>query len=157
MRVKSGSDVKLILVNASDSVLKGDVARIDFDAANGMAKDVKAVSVVPVNNGEGRVRILPSEYFIGDMEAGDVFSASFDVDTSELSTGDNRISFKLTFRDINSGRIYETAGYDVNIEVKEPQKDALPGRSMAFVAIPVILLSLVAVVWVRGKKKRKIE
>jgi len=134
--------------------LKGEVAKIDFDVANGMPKDVKAVSVVPVSNEDGRVSILPSEYFIGDMEVGDVFSASFDVDTSELSAGDNRIAFKLAFRDINTDRIYETRGYEVHIEVKEPQKDALPAMSMSFVALPAILLSVIAVVWVRVKHRR---
>jgi hypothetical protein len=153
--VRSSADVRLILVDAPESVLKGEVAKIDFDVANGMPKDVKAVSVVPVSSGEGRVRILPSEYFIGDMEAGDVFSASFDVDSSELSAGENRIPFKLAFRDIDTDRIYETVGYEVRIEVKEPQKDALPAMSMSFVALPVILLSVVAVVWVRVKHRRK--
>ena len=153
--VRSNADVRLILVDAPKSVLKGEVAKIDFDVANGMPKDVKAVSVVPVSNGEGRVRILPSEYFIGDMEAGDVFSASFDVDTSELNAGENRIAFKLAFRDIDTDKIYETVGYEVRIEVKEPQKDALPAMSMSFVALPVILLSVVAVVWVRVKHRRK--
>ncbi len=138
--------------------MKGDVAKIDFDVANGMAKEIKAVSVMPVSNEEGGVNILPSEYFIGDMEAGDVFSASFDVDTSELSVGDNRIAFKLAFKDINTDRTYETPGYEVHIEVKEPQKNALPAMSMSFVAIPVILLSIVAVVWVRVKqRKRSVE
>lgn len=153
--VRSNADVRLILVDAPKSVLKGEVAKVDFDVANGMPKDVKAVSVVPVSNGEGRERILPSEYFIGDMEAGDVFSASFDVDTRELSAGENRIAFKLAFRDIDTDRIYETAGYEVRIEVKEPQKDALPAMSMSFVALPVILLSVVAVVWIRVKHRRK--
>jgi len=153
--VRSNADVRLILVDAPKSVLKGEVAKIDFDVANGMAKDVKAVSVVPVSNEMGRVRILPSEYFIGDMEAGDVFSASFDVDTRELSAGENRIAFKLAFRDIDTDGIYETAGYEVRIEVKEPQKDALPAISTSFVALPVILLAVVAVVWVRVKHRRK--
>ncbi len=151
--VRSNADVRLILVDVPKSVLKGEITKIDFDVANGMPKGVKAVSVLPVSNGEGRVRVLPSEYFIGDMEAGDVFSASFDVDTRELSAGENRIAFKLAFRDIDSDRIYETEGYDVSIEVKEPQKDALP--AMSFFALPAILLSVVAVVWLRVKHRRK--
>jgi hypothetical protein len=153
--VRSNADIRLILVDAPKSVLKGEVVKIDFDVANGMPKDVKAVSVVPVSNAEGRVRILPSEYFIGDMEAGDVFSASFDLDTSELNAGENRIAFKLAFRDIDTDKIYEIVGYEVHMEVKEPQKDALPAMSMSFVALPVILLSVVAVVWVRVKHRRK--
>ena len=155
--VRGSADLRLILVDVPKSVLKGEVAKIDFDVANGLPKDVKAVSVVPVSNGGVRERILPSEYFIGDMEAGDVFSASFDVDTSELNAGENRIAFKLAFRDVSTDKTYETAGYEVRIEVKEPQKDALTAMSMSmsFLAISVILLSVVAVVWVRLKQRRR--
>ena len=121
--VRSIADVKLILVNAPEFVFKEDVAKIEFDVANGMAKDIKAVSVVPAIEG---LRILPSEYFIGDMEVGDVFSASFDVYTSNLHIGDTEIPFKLVFRDVDTDKRHETAGYEVHIAVREPQKSELP-------------------------------
>ena len=57
------------------------------------------------------------------------------------------------FRDVNTDKISETAGYEVRIEVKEPQKDAL--LPMSFVALPVILLAVIAVVWVRVKVKQR--
>ena len=72
--VTSIADVRLILVNAPESFFKDDAAKIEFDVANGMTKDIKAVSVIPA--AIAGLRILPSEYFIGDMEVGDVFSAS---------------------------------------------------------------------------------
>ncbi|MHC1611457.1 MAG: COG1361 S-layer family protein [Candidatus Methanospirareceae archaeon] len=148
--VKSSSDVKLILVNAPEYVFKNDVARIDFDVANGMAKDIKAVSVVPAMEG---LKILPSEYFIGDMEAGDVFSASFDLHTSDLNAGDLRIPFKVLFKDVDTGKQYETEGYEVHVEVKESQKSELPNQ-MLLGAILVILLLVVVVVWMRVKRRR---
>lgn len=149
--VKSSSDVKLILVNAPEFVFKGDVARIDFDVANGMAKDIKAVSVVPAISGN---KILPSEYFIGDMEAGDVFSASFDFHTSDLSVGETTIPFKVLFKDVNTDRQYETEGYEVHVEVKEPQKSELPNQ-MLFGALLVILVLVVVAVWMKVKRKRR--
>jgi len=148
--VRSIADVKLILVNAPEEIDKGDVAKIDFDVANGMTKDIKAVSVVPVMEG---VRILPSEYFIGDMEVGDVFSASFDVYTSDLRTGDTGILFKLVFRDVDTDKIYETAGYEVHVEVREQQKSELP-NPVLFVALLAILLFVAVLVGVRVKRKR---
>jgi len=148
--VKSSSDVKLILVNAPEFVLKGDVARIDFDVANGMAKNIKAVSVVPAIEG---LKILPSEYFIGDMEAGDVFSASFDIHTSDLSVGETTIPFKVLFKDVDTDKQYEAEGYEVHVEVKEPQKSELPNQ-MLLGAMLVILVLVVVVVWVRVKRKR---
>lgn len=148
--VKSCLDVRLILVNAPEFVLKGDVARIDFDVANGMAKNIKAVSVVPAIEG---LKILPSEYFIGDMEAGDVFSASFDVHTSDLNIGDTAIPFKVLFKDVDTDRQYETEGYEVHVEVKEPQKSELPNQ-MLFGALLLILVLAAVVVWIRVKRKR---
>ncbi|MGB2841957.1 MAG: hypothetical protein WBC40_05725 [Halobacteriota archaeon] len=148
--VRSIADVKLILVNAPEYVLKEDVAKIDFDVANGMVKDIKAVSVVPVMEG---VRILPSEYFIGDMEVGDVFSASFDVYTSDLRTGDTGIPFKLVFRDVDTDKIYETAGYEVHVEVREQQKSELP-NPVLFVVLLAIIVLVAVFAWVRVKRKR---
>ena len=149
--VKSIADVKLILVNAPESVLKGEIAKIEFDVANGMTKDIKAVSVFPEIEG---LRILPSEYFIGDMEVGDVFSASFDVYTRDLRIGDTEIPFKLVFRDVDTDRRYETAGYEVHIVVKESPKSELP-IPLLFVAVLVILVFVAVLVWLGVKRKRE--
>jgi len=149
--VKSSSDVRLILVNAPEFVFKGDVARIDFDVANGLAKDIKAVSVVPER---GEVKILPSEYFIGDMEAGDVFSASFDLHTNELSVGDTTVPFKLLFKDVDTDKQYETKGYEVQVEVREPQKSAVPNQTLLGGLVAILIIVGVAVI-VRKKRKSK--
>ncbi len=148
--VKSIADVRLILVNAPEFVLKGEIVKIDFDVANGMVKDIKAVSVVPAIEG---LRILPSEYFIGDMEVGDVFSASFDIYTRDLSLGDTTIPFTLLFKDVDTDKQYEMQGYEVHVEVREPQKSELPSPVL-FVALLVILLLVAVVVGVRVKRKR---
>ncbi|MEA2032085.1 MAG: hypothetical protein U9N41_00700 [Euryarchaeota archaeon] len=148
--VKSIADVKLILVNAPEFVFEGDIAKIDFDVANGMTKDIKAVSVVPAIEG---LRILPSEYFIGDMEVGDVFSASFDVYTRDLSLGETTIPFTVVFKDVDTDKQYEMQGYEVHVEVREPQKSELPSPVLLG-ALVVILLLVAVVIWVRVKRKR---
>ena len=148
--VRSIADVKLILVNAPEFVLKGEIARIDFDVANGMAKDIKAVSVMPAIEG---LRILPSEYFIGDMEVGDVFSASFDIYTRDLSIGDTTIPFTLLFKDVDTDKQYEMQGYEVHVEVREPQKSKLPSPVLIG-ALVVILVSVAVAVGVRIKRRR---
>jgi len=149
--VRSVADVKLILVNAPEFVFKGEIAKIEFDVANGMAKDIKAVSVMPAIEG---LRILPSESFIGDMEVGDIFSASFDVYTSNLSVGDTELPFKLVFRDVDTDREYETTGYEVHIEVKEPQKSELPEQTFFAVVLGIVVV-VVVLVWVGVKRRRR--
>ncbi len=148
--VKSTADVKLILVNAPEFVFKEEVAKIEFDVANGMAKDIKAVSVVPAIEG---LRILPSEYFIGDMEVGDVFSASFDLYTRDLSLGDTTIPFTVVFKDVDTDKQYETEGYEVHVEVREPQKSELPNPALSVVLLAILVLVAV-LVWVRVKRRR---
>ena len=149
--VKNIADVKLILVNTPEFVFQGEIAKIEFDVANGMAKDIEAVSVVPVIEG---LRILPSESFIGDMEVGDIFSASFDVYTSNLSVGDTELPFKLVFRDADTDREYETTGYEVHIEVKEPQKSELPEQTFFAVVLGIVVV-VVVLVWVGVKRRRR--
>ena len=152
--VKSIADVKLILVNAPEFVNKGAVAKIEFDVANGMAKDIKAVSVIQaVDNGNGGVRMLPSEHFIGDMEVGDVFSASFELYTDDLDVGDTEIPFKLMFRDLDTDKRHELPGYNLHIEVKEPQEGELP-ISLLIVALLVIIVVVAGLVWVKRKRGR---
>jgi len=152
--VKSIADVKLILVNVPEFVYKGDIAKIEFDVANGMAKDIKAVSVIQaVDNGDGGVWLLPSEYFIGDMEVGDVFSASFELYTDDLCVGDTEIPFKLVFRDLDTDKRYELPGYAVHIEVKEPQDGELP-IYLFIVALLVIIVVVAGLVWVKRKRGR---
>jgi len=137
-------------MNAPEFVLKGEIAKIEFDVANGMAKDIKAVSVVPEIE---ELRILPSEYFIGDMEVGDVFSASFDLHTSDLSAGDIKIPFTVVFKDVDTDKQYETQGYEVHVEVREPQKSELPSPVLIG-ALLVILVAVAVAVGVRVKRKR---
>jgi hypothetical protein len=142
--------VKLILVDAPDSVVKGEMAKIDFDVANGMAKDIKAVSVVPMRSG---LKLLPSEYFIGDMEVGDVFSASFELHTNDLELGETTIPFKVIFKDVSTDKQYETAGYEVQLEVKEAPKSELP-YPLLLGGIVVLVLLIVALIWLRARRKR---
>lgn len=99
-----------------------------------MPKGIKAVSVVPASE----LRIMPSEYFIGDMEADDVFSASFDVDTSDLSPGTYEIPFKLFFKDDESGRFHE-ASLNVGFDVIEASKES----NYLFVLLPALFIAVV--------------
>jgi hypothetical protein len=152
--VKSIADVKLILLNAPEFVYKGDIAKMEFDVANGMAKDIKAVSVIPaLNNGNGGARILPSEHFIGDIGAGEAYSASFELYTDDFSVGATEIPFKLVFRDLDTDKRYETPGYNLQIEVKELQESDLP-LYLFIVALLVIIVVVAGLVWAKRKRRR---
>jgi hypothetical protein len=150
---QSSADVKLILVAAPDFVYQGEVARIEFDVANGKAKDIKAVSVIPTASG---LKLLPSEYFIGDMEVGDIFSASFDLHTSDLDLGELTIPFELLYKDVETDKIYTGEGYSVTLEVREPQTSTMPATLLAGAAVLVIII-IGLMLWMRARRRRARE
>jgi hypothetical protein len=150
---QTSADVKLILVAAPDFVYQGDVARIEFDVANGKAKDIKAVSVVPTASG---LKLLPSEYFIGDMEVGDIFSASFDLHTSSMDLGEVTLPFELLYKDVETDKLYTGEGYSVTLEVREPQASTMPATLLAGAAVLVIIV-IGLVLWMRARRRRALE
>ncbi|MGC9445175.1 MAG: COG1361 S-layer family protein [Candidatus Methanospirareceae archaeon] len=148
------ADVKLILVAAPDFVYQGDIARIEFDVANGKAKDIKAVSVVPTTT--SGLKLLPSEYFIGDMEVGDIFSASFELHTSDLDVGELTIPFELRYKDVETDKVYTGEGYSVTLEVREPQASTISPTVIAGVAV-VLVVVIGLVLWIRARRRRTRE
>ncbi|UZE92722.1 MAG: hypothetical protein IB616_02680 [Methanosarcinales archaeon] len=128
--VIEGSGVKLILAEYPTSVVKGKSARIELDVVNARSSDITSVSVVPIIEG----RFTPSEVFIGTMEQDDVFSANFDVDTSDLALGTNDIGFKVTYKD---GRgFHESGAYAVSIDIVEVPVE-LPSTLLLIIFIAV--------------------
>ncbi|MDF2955014.1 MAG: hypothetical protein OD815_000630 [Candidatus Alkanophagales archaeon MCA70_species_2] len=81
---------------------------------------------------------MPSEYFIGDMDADDVFSASFDVDTSDLIAGAYEIPFKLFLKDEEGGKFYESS-LNVSFEVMAESKES----NYMLVLLPTLFVAAV--------------
>jgi len=106
--------------------------------------------VVPMRSG---LKLLPSEYFIGDMEVGDVFSASFELHTNDLELGETTIPFNVIFKDVSTDKQYETAGYEVRLEVKEAPKSELP-YPLLLGGVVILVLLIAALVWLRARRKR---
>ncbi|MDI6902344.1 MAG: hypothetical protein QMC77_01240 [Methanocellales archaeon] len=75
------------------------------------------------------------------MEPDDMFSANFDVDTTDLSLGKHDIDFKVAYKD--GERFYETAVYTVSFNVVEAPTTELP-------PIPLLISILVVVAIVTG-------
>ncbi|MBN1455055.1 MAG: hypothetical protein JW945_02220 [Methanomicrobia archaeon] len=148
------ADVKLILVAAPDFVYQGDIARIEFDVANGKAKDIKAVSVMPTTT--SGLKLLPSEYFIGDMEVGDVFTASFDLHTSDLDLGEFTIPFELRYKDVETDKVYSGEGYAVTLELRETPTSTVPTTLLAGAAV-LVLIGIGLVLWMRARRRRAQE
>ncbi|MDY6964679.1 MAG: hypothetical protein SVM80_01740 [Halobacteriota archaeon] len=141
------TDVKLVPMDLPKSVSKGEIVTLDFEVVNARPGRIVSVGVIPVTYNS----VIPSERFIGTMESDDVFSASFDIDTEDLSPGDNDIGFKVIFRDEGSDRSYESRIYMVPITIIEEE----PEDPWPLSIVPLALLPFVGGYYVYKHRERR--
>jgi subtilase family serine protease len=87
-------DVGSIFTSFPSSVKKGRSTRINLEVFNAKTESITGVIITPITDAV----IIPSEYFIGAMDADDVFATSFDLYTNTLDYGNHTIGFKIVFK-----------------------------------------------------------
>ena len=87
-------DVAPIITTFPSSIKKGSSGKISIEVYNAKTEPITGVIVTPICNGT----VIPSQYFIGAMDADDVFSASFDIYADTVDYGTQTISFKVSFK-----------------------------------------------------------
>ncbi|MBS3778661.1 MAG: hypothetical protein KGY50_05175, partial [Candidatus Thermoplasmatota archaeon] len=91
-------DVSPVLYNLPDSLVQHGSDRITLEIYNAKSDTITGVTVIPITN----FSTSPSEYFIGSMGSDDVFSASFDVFSKDLTPGNYSMGFKVAFKQGNN-------------------------------------------------------
>jgi hypothetical protein len=95
-------DIAPVFVTVPSSIEQGKPTRVILEVYNAKTESIAGVIVTPITE----AKVTPSQYFIGSMDPDDVFSASFDIFTDDLSYGDYTLSFKVSFKQDNE--YYET-------------------------------------------------
>lgn len=90
--------MRLIASKFPSSVVPGEMAEIELDTVNTRSDEAKSAIVIPLTDG---LVYQPSEYYIGNMRPGDLYTARFTIDTTNMSTGVNNLDFKVIYRDAN--------------------------------------------------------
>jgi len=143
-------DVAPVIYSVPSTIGKGESARIRLEVYNAKSEEISGVIVSPIDT---NLTISPSQYFIGSMDPDDVFSASFEVDTSTLNIGKNySVDFKVTFK--QGENYYETPSVNAGFAVVEPTA-ADDGMSMCYTTIIVIVLVIVLIVLFYFYRKRR--
>ena len=91
-------EVSPVLYTMPYTIKQGESQRVTMEVYNAKSDTITGVIVIPITE----FRTSPSEYFIGSMDADDVFSASFDVYTDGLTLGNHSIGFKVAFKQENN-------------------------------------------------------
>jgi hypothetical protein len=141
-------DVAPVLYSMPSTIEQGKTTRVRLEVYNAKTSEITGVIVTPISE----ARLSPSQYFIGSMDPDDVFSASFDVDTSSLDLGSYDIGFKVAFK--QDENYYETPMVSASFEVVTPVDE---GQSAGFILpiIGVVCLGGIIIGYVYFRKYRR--
>ena len=148
--VSNHPSARLIAVEYPKTVIRGNIAEIEFEVINDRLSSVIGVRVIPIDN---TFDISPSEVFIGSMEPDDAFSARFNLHTDNMPLNQSEISFKVEFRDMD-GRLFESDAYPISITVTETQAEPV-SPMIPIIIIVLIVLALIVGFFVYKRKQRK--
>jgi hypothetical protein len=88
-------DVAPIIYSMPSSIEVGATEEIRLKVYNSKAESISSVIVTPHTD----ARVTPSQYFVGSMDADDIYSLSFDIDTTGLTQNKTYdISFTVSFK-----------------------------------------------------------
>jgi hypothetical protein len=150
VNVESTLEVAPVIAGIPSTVAQGTKARISLEVYNAKDVSVSGVLVIPVSDN----MVYPSQYFIGTMEPDDVFSASFDIPTTNLSVGNHDVSFIVSYK--QGTTYYQTPPVTAGFTVTTANPAGGQGGALLTGAIVFILIILVVgvfLVWSRRRKK----
>ena len=141
-------DVSPVLFTMPDSIVQHGSERITLEIYNAKSDTITGVTVIPVTD----FSTSPSEYFIGSMDADDVFSASFDIHSDELETGEYSIGFKVAFKQMNN--YFESPIVSDNITVVPNNSNTQSlDTNLLFGVIGVIVIIILVVFFMLWKRR----
>jgi len=127
-------DVAPVLYSIPSTIGRGRAARVRIEVYNAKTDSISGVIVTPISD----VIITPSQYFIGSMDADDVFSASFDIYTHNLDIGSEyTIDFKVSFK--QGDEYYETPSVSTSFEIVTPSTSGEGGVSLITISFFVVI------------------
>ncbi len=159
-------EVAPIFTSFPRSITKGGSAKIRLEVYNAKTEKITGVLITPICDSI----VVPSQYFIGEMDPDDVFSASFDIFTTNVDYGNHTISFIVTYKQGNL--YYETGSFSKTFEVVQGAGTNYQAQSSSgslsgtpeqpsgvmclttFIIILVVIL-LFVILFIRWKKRRK--
>lgn len=141
-------DVSPVLYTIPDTLKQHGSDRITLEVYNAKSDTITGVTVIPVTD----LKTSPSEYFIGSMDADDVFSASFDVYSQDLDPGNYNIGFKVAFKQGNN--FFESPTLSDQIEVIPNTSSNESGDFGLMIGILSLLIVVIIIVVFLIRKRR---
>ena len=153
IEVVHGYGVRLIASKFPSSIMKGEMAAIELDTVNTRSDEAKSAIVVPMTEG---LLYQPSEYYIGNMRPGDLYTAQFTIDTSNVKTGINNLDFKVRYKDANGYQESDVCTLTLNAVAMEAANTntASSGGSIIPIVVILVIIAIGLVLHIRRRKRK---
>ncbi|MBA7538378.1 hypothetical protein ES705_30653 [subsurface metagenome] len=153
VEVVDGYGVRLIASKFPSSIIIGEMAEIELDTVNTRSDEVKSAIVVPLTEG---LLYQPSEYYIGNMRPGDLYTAQFTIDTSNMKTGVNNLDFKVRYKDANGYQESDVCTLTLNAVAMEAANTntASSGESIIPIVVILVIIAIGLVLHIRRRKRK---
>jgi hypothetical protein len=128
-------------------------ATLEFDVANTHPNELNSVSIRPEAEG---VRFYPAEYFIGPMDADELFTIEFDAvaDPSSENIGETSEPINLSLSANYGNGINKHENLVSNLRIQQVEEDQ--GTSSGLIVIGILFVALAAAgVLIYRKKQQK--
>jgi len=153
VEVVDGYGVRLIASKFPSSIIIGEMAEIELDTVNTRSDEVKSAIVVPLTE---ELLYQPSEYYIGNMRPGDLYTAQFTIDTSNMKTGVNNLDFKVRYKDANGYQESDVCTLTLNAVAMEAANTntASSGESIIPIVVILVIIAIGLVLHIRRRKRK---
>lgn len=142
-------DVAPVFIDVPTSIEKGKTSRVNLEVYNAKTETISGVIVTPITE----VKVTPSQYFIGSMGAGDVFSATFEISSGNLDYGNYSIGFKVGFKQEND--YYETSAISSTVSVVSESEGSGNLSPIFPFGLIIFIIIIIIVLFFFYKKRRK--
>ncbi|MEA2032078.1 MAG: hypothetical protein U9N41_00665 [Euryarchaeota archaeon] len=152
IEVVHGYGVRLIASKFPSSIIIGEMVEIELDTVNTRSDEAKSAIVVPMTE---ELLYQPSEYYIGNMRPGDLYTAQFKIDTSNMKTGVNNLVFKVIYKDANGYQESDVCTLTLNAAAMDAAKTStsLSGGFIIPIVVILVIIALGTVLYIRRRKR----
>ena len=147
MNFSSFYEVYPIIYSSPYIIKKGETKEIRLKIYNAKNEEINAVRITPITEAQ----ITPNEYFIGSMDADDLYAVTFDISADNLEENKSYpIDYQITFKQDNN--IYSNTPISSSITIETAQTHN--GIELIVAGVFVVVLFIILLGYFVLKKKR---
>jgi hypothetical protein len=147
LNLSSFYEVYPIIYSSPETIEKGETKEIRLKIYNAKNDEINAVRIKPITEAQ----ITPNEYFIGSMDADDLYAVTFDLSTGNLSENQTYpISYEITFKQDNN--VYSNIPVTTSVTVQSIEKSNGTEYIIAIIGFIILVGILFIVFYLRRKR-----